>query len=291
MRLSLPRLAVGPGQSRLHSVTFRMAKQDAARVEITVLGATKEGRMRFSFLGSNGGEFVSAGPDPVEVDNTVATAELEYTGVPWAFLLVLFEAMSESMAFAAQFTTYQTGVAPASSSAPPRELELGPLLMVDGRVAKSLDLVLDGATGVEIVIEPVPTLGDRAMLVGLEVAPMPAESAEAAWEPHDEVPVLPGAEGFRLAIPLPPHACCARLVARFDGEPDAASPARALVRARWTITGAGDVEVRASLRLNGWTLPMGPWPRVALGTPPDPSDAPAFGGSLYSALQRLRTAP
>ena len=149
--------------------------------------------------------------------------------------------------------------------------------------------MLDGATGVEIVVEPVPTLNDRAMLVGLEVASMPAESAEAAWELHDEVPVVPGADGFGLAIPLPRGNCCSRLVARFDGEPDAASNARALVRARWTIAGA--VDVRASLRLNGWTLPMGPWPRITLGTPPDPTDAPAFGGSLYSALQRLRTAP
>lgn len=247
--------------------------------------------MRFSFLGSNGGEFVSAGPDPVEVDNTVATAELEYTGVPWAFLLVLFEAMSESMVFAAQLTTYRTAVEPASPSAPPVELELVPLLMVDGQVAKTLDLVLDGATGVEIAIEPVPTLVDRAMLVGLEVAPMSAESAEAVWELHDEVPVVPGAEGFGLAIPVPPTACCLRVVARFDGEPDPASPARALVRAHWSVASAGGVEVRASLRLNGWTLPMGPWPRITLGTPPDPSDAPAFGGSLYSALQRLRTAP
>ncbi len=108
MRVSFRHLSVGPDLPRLHSVAFRMAKQDAASAEITVVGVTKEGRMRFSFLGSNGGEFVATGPEPVEVDNTVATAQLDYTGVPWAYLLVLFEAMSESMVFDVKLATYRS---------------------------------------------------------------------------------------------------------------------------------------------------------------------------------------
>ncbi len=108
MRLSLRRLTVGPDLPRVHTVAFRMAKQNAARVDVTVLGVTEEGRMRFSFLGSNGGEFVSTGPDPVEIDNTVVTAGLDYTGVPWAYLMVLFEAMSESMVFDVRLATHRS---------------------------------------------------------------------------------------------------------------------------------------------------------------------------------------
>lgn len=171
------------------------------------------------------------------------------------------------------------------------ELELVPLLVLYGGVSASQELVLEGATGVSIAVEPVATLAERGMFVGLECAPVPSAQATPDWELYDEVPVFPGADGFGLVSGLPFTGCCLRLVARLDGEPDAMSPERALVRAHWSIAGAGDVKVRASLRLNGWTLPMGPWPRITLVTPPDPSDAPAFGGSLYSALQRLRTAP
>ncbi len=178
-------------------------------------------------------------------------------------------------------------MAPATS--PPIVMELAPFLVLDARTATSLELTLEGATGVEIAVEPVPTGVDRAMLVGLEVAPGPAARTDPAFELHDEVPLVPGAHGFCLAIPLSPDACCLRLVARIDGEPDAARPARALVRARWVIAGNREVEARASVRVHGWTVPMGPWPRVEPGPPPAPEHALVFGGALGAALHRVRT--
>ncbi len=179
----------------------------------------------------------------------------------------------------------------AHGPAPLLELELVPLLLVDGRVATSLELMLEGATGVEIAVEPLG-LVDRAMLVALEVDAGPASPVAPAWELHDEVPVVPGADGFSLAIALNTSACCLRLVARLVGEPDAASPARALVRARWRIVGNGGVEARAGVRVNGRRYPLEPWRHLDAAAPPDATAAPAglppvaLGGALAAALRR-----
>lgn len=109
MHFTLRRRALSASIPRLHSPAFRMARQNAAHAKITILSASKEGRMRVSFLGGNGdGNFEGAGPTPIEVFDTGATAILEYTGIPWGYVMVLFESVSAEVVFDASLATYRT---------------------------------------------------------------------------------------------------------------------------------------------------------------------------------------
>lgn len=109
MEFILRRRALSAALPRVHSPAFRMARQNAAHVKVTIVSASKEGRMRVSFLGGNSaGDFEGAGPAPIEIYDTGASGILEYTGIAWGFVMVLFESVSEQVVFDARLATYRT---------------------------------------------------------------------------------------------------------------------------------------------------------------------------------------